>query len=61
MLSSGADTIKTADPQKFGCRDMVQKLVKVLKSNFFIILSCGQLNLESQSTIRNFKKASNEF
>ncbi len=34
---------------------------KVLKSIFFIILSCEQLNLEPQSKIRNFKKASNEF
>jgi hypothetical protein len=34
---------------------------KVLKSKFFIVLSCGQLNLEPQSTIRNFKKASHDF
>jgi hypothetical protein len=34
---------------------------EVLKPNFFIILSCGQLNLEPQLTIRNFKKASREF
>jgi hypothetical protein len=32
---------------------------KVLKSNFFIILSYGQLNLEQ--TIQNFKKASHDF
>jgi hypothetical protein len=28
---------------------------------FFIILSCGQLNLGPQFTIWNFKKASHEF
>jgi hypothetical protein len=32
---------------------------KVLKSNFFIILSYGQLNLER--TIQNFKKTSHDF
>jgi hypothetical protein len=38
------------------CVDVESKPVtvnnnKVLKSNFFIILSCGQLNLEPQSMI----------